>query len=70
LHNPISNSTTSSPKKFDQDAATAGESAVVDGRGPWWTAVGRVDDESVCLVSVLRLHFMEHYTGRPSDFVL
>jgi hypothetical protein len=36
---------------------------------PWWTAVGRVDDESVCLVSVLRLHFLEHYTGRPSDFV-
>ena len=36
---------------------------------PWWTAVGRVDDDSVCLVAQLRRHFLENYTGRPSDLV-
>ena len=36
---------------------------------PWWTAVGRVDNEAVCLVAQLRRHFLENYTGRPGDLV-
>lgn len=36
---------------------------------PWFTAVGRVADPSVCLVTELRRHFCENYAGDPDGFV-
>jgi len=36
---------------------------------PWFTAVGRVDNPDFCLVTQLRRHFLENYSGEPSDFV-
>ena len=36
---------------------------------PWFTSVGRVSNDSFCLVSQLQRHFIENYRGDPNGLV-